>query len=185
MEPSKRFSLAFARKCCDKLVPWLEPFCLRLQVAGSVRRKCPTIGDIDLVCIPKTRDVMDIFGEPTGETENLLGKEIHETCKEKGWVISKDGPQCIIFESAGVQVDIWMGKPTNWGTLLMCRTGSKEHNIWLAMGAEKRGGRWNPHDGLRLGGYNHAGTEEDIYKALGVPFLPPEARNCNFPFIRP
>lgn len=182
--PSRRFSLQFANACLAKILPWLSPYAERIEVAGSIRRKCESIGDIDLVVIPKTVPISDLFGNPTGQ-RNKVAEEIRKTCLERGWPLVKDGAQYLVFESGGVQVDIWFGTPANFGTLWMCRTGSKDHNIWLASGAAKRGGHWHPHDGLTLGGKLIAAEEKEIYAALGLQYLFPEAREKNLPIIRP
>ena len=177
---SARFSLPFAERCLDRLLPWLCPHAELIEVAGSIRRRCQSIGDIDLVIIPKTTPETDLFGAATSH-RNLTSDEVRRRCAELNWPMRTDGPNCQIFESAGVQVDIWYATPETKGTVLMCRTGSKEHNIWLADAAAARGAHWNPHHGLQIGGRVLAGTEDEIYRAIGIDFLPPEARNHSFP----
>ena len=177
---SARFSLPFAEKCVARILAWLRPHAELIYVAGSIRRRCQSIGDIDLVIIPNTAAILDLFGNATGN-RNLTSEEVRRTCLEKGWPMRTDGETCQIFESGGVQVDIWYATPETRGTVLMCRTGSKEHNIWLAATAAARGAHWNPHHGLKIGGKVIAATEEEIYSALGIDFLPPEARNHSFP----
>jgi len=77
------------------------------------------------------------------------------------------------------QIDIYFASPATWATLLLIRTGSAENNIRLATLAKKKG--WHlaaSGDGLfdendqRIAG----DTEISIYKALGLPFQPPEKR---------
>jgi DNA polymerase (family 10) len=179
----RRLPLDYARRCAERLTAWLTPFTERLEVAGSIRRKLPTCGDIDLVAIPRTAPQHDLIGDVMN-TRNLMAEEIRRTCRDKGWLQVKDGENYVVFEANGIQVDIWFGTAATFGSLLMCRTGSKDHNIWLASAAGKRGGHWNPHHGLRLHGKVHGATEEEIYSALGVPYLVPEARNHSFPPVR-
>ena len=68
--------------------------------------------------------------------------------------------------------------PANWGTLLMCRTGSRGHNVWLANSALHRGYRWNPYAGVFDGRGNCLASEaeEDIYRVLEIKFIKPEDR---------
>ncbi len=78
-----------------------------------------------------------------------------------------------------VQVDIYYASEETWATLLLIRTGSTQHNIRLCSVAKKMG--WHlaaSGDGLfNAKGQRVAGdTEESIFKALGLPFLPPEER---------
>lgn len=54
----------------NELVDWLRPACERIVVAGSLRRQCAEIGDIELVALPTP--LLNLFGEPTGETPEVL-----------------------------------------------------------------------------------------------------------------
>lgn len=173
--------LAFAQACADRIVERLYPFCDRIQVAGSIRRCRPECGDVDLVAIPKTMGETDLLGTITG-TRNLAAIEVRKWAKAEGWAVEKDGPQYLVFTARGVQVDIWWATAECFGTMFVSRTGSKEHNIALAMRAMDLGGKWDPHHGLRIGGRNFAATEEEIYQALRLPFLDP-LRERDLPWI--
>ena len=59
-----------ARAYAIHLARWLKPHCLRLCVAGSIRRRRNICGDVDLVCIPRTSEQKDLLG-PTGAALNL------------------------------------------------------------------------------------------------------------------
>jgi DNA polymerase/3'-5' exonuclease PolX len=116
----------YARKIAD----WLQPFCDRLEIVGSIRRSRPTVNDVDIVCIPIVTEKKDLL---------------------------------------------------TFATRMLCRTGSKEHNIWLAQRAQDRGGHWNPYEGLKLHGkLVKAEIEEDIYRALGVPWIEPKNREIDW-----
>lgn len=59
----------------------------------------------------------------------------------------------------------------------MCRTGSKEHNIWLCQVAQRRGLSWNPYWSVYDGPRCLACAEEaDIFQALSLPYVKPENR---------
>jgi DNA polymerase/3'-5' exonuclease PolX len=79
----------------------------------------------------------------------------------------------MIVEHKGVQVDFYWARQESFGTYWMCRTGSREHNIWLAEIAKEAGGKWHPYVGLHLNHRVIAQTEADIYGALDLPFLDP------------
>lgn len=172
-------TLSFAERCAVRLVEWLSPKSERLEVAGSVRRRRPQVGDIDLVCVPKIDRSTDLFGAQLA-VRNLAADEVRRRCKEEGWTIRSDGEHYMVWDARGVQVDLWFATPERIGTLLLCRTGSKEHNIWLAERAIAFGGKWNPHHGLYLPGRARvADCEGAIYDALALPLIAPEDREIS------
>ena len=57
MSQGKRIPIEVARRVADRLVTVLAPACERIEIAGSIRRQRPTVGDIELVAIPRMRDV--------------------------------------------------------------------------------------------------------------------------------
>ena len=155
----------------EKIVAELRPFCERIEIAGSIRRRRPQVNDIDLVLVPS-----DLAG---------LRDRLFRRCRR-----ITDAEQTIVVETPGrVQLDVWIArpavkdlfgvKPGNFGTLWLCRTGSREHNIWLIGHAEKMGLRWNPYHGVFDGhGKCLACAEEaDIFAALELAFVPPEERS--------
>jgi DNA polymerase (family 10) len=77
-----------------------------------------------------------------------------------------------------VQVDLYRAEPETWGILLLVRTGSKEHNVKLCNLAISKGLRLKYSVGLTdQRGLVVAGrTEEEVFAALGLPFIPPSER---------
>ena len=164
--------LAAAQILAEKIADELQPFCSRLEIAGSIRRRRPEVRDIDLVCIPK----------------GYAGRAgILSRCAQVSRLI-KEGDQYVVFMlPGGFQLDLWFAHedipnlldvtPSNWGMLLPARTGSADHNIWMARTAKVRGMHFNPHQGILRGDQVIASrTEEEIFSALGLPFIRPEAR---------
>jgi len=160
-----------AMKLAEKIRAELAPFCERVEIAGSIRRRRPFVNDIDLVCLPLDDGVNALRARVLAKTQPI-----------------SDGPQTILTRLAnGVQLDVWIAQrpfkdmffntPTNFGSLMVCRTGSKEYNIYLCQLAEKLGRRWNPHFGVFADGKCLASaTEEEIFKALDLEFVHPEDR---------
>lgn len=175
------FKLTLAQRIGEQIASELQPFCERIEIAGSIRRRSEFVNDIDIVALPKE-----------GQREAL-----RERCKRNTHVVT-DGDQCLIvvlppFTHHGsriqdLQVDLWIArrpeadllqsKPGNFGSLFLCRTGSKEHNIWLCQRAESLGLRWNPYAGVFDGHGNCLAweTEEEILRALDLAWIAPENR---------
>ena len=62
-------SLSFAMMLAGKVVDELAPVCERIEIAGSIRRKKPTIGDVEIVCIPKLVTATNLLGETISRRE--------------------------------------------------------------------------------------------------------------------
>jgi len=162
--------LKTAEEKAAKVVEFLAPFCARIDIAGSIRRRRPQVGDIDLVIEPKP------------------GKKrfIRDRCLSWKPQIITDGDVNLLFTVKGVQIDIFFAdepgldlfaEPGNFGSLFICRTGSKEFNIQLASRALKRGLHWNPYRGVvQKGKIIASHTEEAVFKALGLAWIKPEDR---------
>ncbi len=149
-----------AQRIAGEVIKRLLPYCQRIEVAGSVRRKKPMVNDIDFVLIPS--DLWNLHHEIMG-----MGQ------------VRMSGMKIMRVMVGSVQVDLYFASPETWATLLLIRTGSAENNIRLATLAKERG--WHlaaSGDGLfneneqRIAG----DTEESIYGALGLPYQRPEER---------
>ena len=175
-----QFKLELARLAAVKVVTALLPWCARIEIAGSIRRGRPFVGDIDIVL------------QPVDATARAA---IEGRCRETTKRI-KGGEQYVVYEMAnGIQLDLWFAhgaipsaqdmfggetapaRPPNFGMLLLARTGSAAHNVHLAQIAQARGLHFDPHAGLKRGGNVIASEEEaDIFKALSVGYVEPERR---------
>lgn len=149
----------------DALVARLRdvPGVKEISVAGSLRRMKETVGDIDILVTSQTPEaVMEAFaGAP--EVEQVLAR----------------GPtRSSVVLDVGLQADVRVVEPAAFGAALQYFTGSKEHNVALRERAIRAGlklneyGVWRTADGTRVAGR----TEAEVYKAVGVPWIPPEMR---------
>jgi len=152
--------LESAQKIAREVVKRLSPFCSKIEVAGSIRRKKSTVHDIDLVLIPS-----DLWG-------------LHAELKKIGQA-KMSGQKIMRVMMGNTQLDIYFADEDTWATLLLIRTGSEANNIRLASTAKKQGWRLAASgEGL----FNEAGeriagdTEYSIYKALGLKWQLPEER---------
>jgi DNA polymerase (family 10) len=170
-------TLAFADQCVAKLLPWLQSITVKCEVAGSVRRRRPVVGDLDFVGVPRLQIGEDLLGNVT-ELVNVSANHIRERATTDGWTLTKDGPSYFSWISAHVQVDLWLVDPPTYISNLVCRTGSKEHNVTMATHARDLGLEWKSTKGIyRRGDLLKLETEEDFYRALKLPFIPPESRD--------
>jgi DNA polymerase (family 10) len=133
----------------------------RMNVAGSVRRKKETIKDLDILIIsPKPEKVMNFF------TQLPLVGEVLAKGRTKSSIRTKDG----------VQVDLRVVEPDCFGAALCYFTGSKAHNIRIRELAVKNGLKVNEYGIFRGNSKIGGKEEEEVFKAVGLPFIPPELR---------
>ncbi|HVR11991.1 MAG TPA: DNA polymerase/3'-5' exonuclease PolX [Thermoanaerobaculia bacterium] len=168
-----RFLLAEAERFVEPLVGYLSecPQLERLEVAGSYRRRCETVGDIDLLAT--ARDAAPVMARL------LAYPQIDQ-------VLMAGDTRSTITLGNGLQVDLRVVPPDCYGAALLYFTGSKEHNVKLRRRAVERGLRISEYGAFRLadgagggedGGVWIAGREEaDVYATVGLAWIPPELR---------
>jgi DNA polymerase (family 10) len=130
--------------------------------AGSLRRMRETVGDLDLLVASEDPEpVMACFREMDQVAEVLLSGHTKTS----------------IRTSEGFQVDLRVLEPARWGTALQYFTGSQAHNISLRALALDRGFSLSEYALKREDGTEVlCASEEEVYAALGLPFIPPELR---------
>jgi DNA polymerase (family 10) len=176
MEATRMFPAEVARAVARKIVEELRPACDRIEIAGSLRRGNPVVHDIDLVLLPKTLSEEFSLGGST-PLEALLGHLV-----ERGSLASvrgRDKVKCFVATKTGIPIDLYVARQETWATLLLIRTGSKEHNIRLAQRAKELGMKLRASgDGIEDGHGNvlKVDAEEDVFRILGLPYLVPEDR---------
>jgi DNA polymerase (family 10) len=135
----------------------------RLEHAGSLRRRRPTIGDLDLLAA---------VDDPAAVIARLDGlpevEKVVSAGTDKSSIILRDGPR----------VDLMVCPPAAWGTHLVHFTGAKDHNIALRGMALDRGMSlsekgWKV---IETGELLLDAEEADVYERLGLPWIPPEIR---------
>ena len=162
-------ALKIAQSVLVELLPW----CKDIEIAGSLRRHCDRCGDIDFVILASDREailqrIRKSCAIRTGDSTTALNTI--------AFLEPKDRPplQLDFFFATDEQRDLLDVTPSNWGSLLLCRTGSMQHNIQLAARAKKMGLHWNPYKGVFKGDKLIASaTEESIYQAVGLEWRAP------------
>jgi len=160
---SGRFRLDTALRAAEELTEYLKKFKGVEQVtpAGSLRRGRDTVGDLDLLVTGRDHPgIAEHFVKFPGMAQLLARGEDKVSLKLKN----------------DLQVDVRMLEPASYGAALAYFTGSKEHNVALRERAKRRGWKLSEY-GLFDGDKVIAGrTEEEIYKRLDLPWIPPELR---------
>ena len=160
-----RMPLGRALPLAQELVRALEavPGVTEVRAAGSLRRMKETVGDLDLlVASSRAAEVMRAF---TG-------------LPHVADVLERGETKASIRHREGIQVDLRVVEPASFGAALVYFTGSKQHNIRIREMAVKRGLKLNEYGVFREStGRRVAGaTEEDVYAAIDLPWIPPELR---------
>lgn len=162
--------LAKARRAAEQIAERLQPFCKRIEIAGSIRREKPFCGDIDLVAEPSD--------EPALRARILEGKEVIQNGPQNIYVRLANKMEVNVFLARPETSELFETKPSNFGSLFLLRTGSREHNIRLLNRAKSLGKEWRTHEGVFQDGKLIASaTEEEIFEALKLPFTPPNLRD--------
>ena len=160
-----RFKLSTGFSYAEALERHLRdvPGVKRLDPAGSFRRRSETIGDLDILAIcAKNSKIMDRFAA-YGEGQD---------------VIAKGETKSSIRLRNGLQVDLRVLDEESYGAALHYFTGSKAHNVAIRERAKEMGlkvseyGVFRARDEKRLTG----AKEEEVFQAVGLPFIPPELR---------
>ena len=135
----------------------------RLEVAGSLRRMRETVKDVDIL-VTST--------EPARVIETLTSlPSVTE-------VIARGDTKVSVRHQDGLQVDLRVVEPSAFGAALQYFTGSKDHNVRVRELAKRRGltiseyGVFEEKSGKRVAGE----TEDEVYAAVGLPWIPPELR---------
>jgi len=155
----------------SKIVSSVGPYCTRVDVAGSIRRRKDTVNDIDIVAEPKPQSWIKIIKEIRREFGAITEKQGQKLATLYVPFVSKQG-------RGHVQVDLYRASESTWGILLLIRTGSAEHNIYLCSLAIRKGYRLAYSRGLlnEKGEVIASKTERDVFQALELNYIQPQDR---------
>ncbi len=162
-EGQERLLLATAVQYAEPLAAWLRetPGVEQVVVAGSYRRARETVGDLDILAIAADREAV---------MERFTGYD------EVGRVLSRGTTRSTVLLRSGLQVDLRVVGHESFGAALHYFTGSKAHNIAVRRLGQERGLKINEY-GVFRGSRRVAGqTEESVFAAVGLPWIPPELR---------
>ncbi|MFJ7911182.1 DNA polymerase/3'-5' exonuclease PolX [Kitasatospora sp. NPDC096204] len=160
-----RTLLDTATELAEQLVAALSavPGCTRCAYAGSLRRMRETVGDIDVLA--------------TAEDSAPLMAALTEL-PYVAEVIGSGSTKTSVRTTQGVQVDLRVVPEEDWGAALVYFTGSKAHNIKLRTMAVRAGLKLSEYGLFEVDGGAKvvSETEDEVYAALGLPWIPPPLR---------
>ena len=158
-----RVPLADAEAFIRPLVERLRalPEAGQLDVAGSFRRRRETVGDVDIL---------------VASSHPAVIAEAFVSYPDVKRVLARGDTKCSVALGSGLQVDLRIVPRSSYGAALHYFTGSKPHNIAIRLLGVKRRLKINEY-GIFRGTRQIGGrTEEEVFKAVGLPWIPPELR---------
>jgi DNA polymerase (family 10) len=155
----KRMLLPEAEGTFQKLASYFEAQGIQVGMAGSLRRGRSTVGDLDLL------------------STDLKVVEAIKGCPGVARVVESGPKRTSVKLEDGVQVDVRLFTKDEYGAALVYFTGSKDHNIALRNLAIEKGWKLNEYGLFDRAGRRLAGrSEADVYRKLGMAYVPPELR---------
>ncbi len=168
-QAEQRIYWADANQIVQQLLKHLRkvPDVEQVEVAGSYRRGRETVGDLDVLVVSTDANrVMDQFAAFADVDE----------------VLARGDTKMSVRTKRVLQIDLRVVPAESFGAALQYFTGSKAHNIELRSRARQRGLKINEYGVFRGETYVAGRTEEEVYQALGLPWIPPELREARQEF---
>jgi DNA polymerase/3'-5' exonuclease PolX len=197
MTDKVRFPREVAMPIAEGIVYDLRPFCVRIEIAGSLRRQKADVGDIEILYIPviiEEPDDTDLFAtreadkahdqiqklERNGVLERRLSAAGHQAYGPKN--------KLLVHRASGIPVDLFAATTETWWNLLVCRTGPAELNQRIAAAAIAKGWHWQVYgpgfsrvvdggEALPDRTETHAViSEKAVFDFVGLPYRDPPDR---------
>lgn len=168
MSTGTRIPLAEACAIADDVITQLSPHCSKLQIAGSIRRRRHTIGDIEIVCLPHAYEASPLF--PTG-----IATVVNQWEKIRGELPCRYTQRLL---PCGMKLDLFMPDPRGYGPQVAIRTGSADWckkvlaPAWVRAGFRSKDGILHRADGSVVPVYN----ERALFELIGLKWVAPEDR---------
>lgn len=162
-DTGRRFLLGVVGPYAESLVATLRkvPGVGQVAVAGSYRRARETVGDLDILVTAK---------DPAAVSQAFVGYD------EVAQVLAHGETKSSVRLRSGIQVDLRVVEEKSYGAALHYFTGSKAHNIAVRKLGQQLGLKVNEYGVFKGEQYLAGRTEEEVYAAVKLPFIPPELR---------
>lgn len=178
MSKEEKYPLERAKERAQGIVNLLMVYCHKCEIAGSIRRERKEVGDIEIVCVPKTTEFPDgVFATKEVRVAGFIDI-INRMEKVKG--DPKEGKYTQRIHSSGIKVDFFIATKKNFGLIMMIRTGPAAYSHQMMTDIKPN---YRSKDGSLQGYYQGEGfkdipcyTEKDFYDITGQPYILPVAR---------
>ncbi|WP_322792611.1 hypothetical protein [Bellilinea sp.] len=169
-----KIPLEQAEYIAQKYLSMLAPYCERVEIAGSIRRRKAEVGDIEIVAQPKRVEALFGVSAPIHIADPLGATLIKGGARYRQYALPE-----------GINLDLFIVlPPAQWGVIFAIRTGGAEFSHKLVT-PRKHGGYLPSHYTVRNGAVYHTGTdeliptpeEEDFLSICGVAHIPPHERS--------
>lgn len=159
-------------RVAEEVLADLREVCVRVAVAGSVRRRRSEPNDLEIVCIPKPGPA-DLFGQAFGCSPDFV-RAVDRWPRIRGYATMKYTRRVL---PSGVECDLFMAQEDNWGLIYAIRTGSADWVRLILAAGWVRAGYHSQWGKLRKGGtIVPVKEEEDLFRLIGLPWVAPEKR---------
>jgi DNA polymerase (family 10) len=159
-------SLDEAKETAEQVKTAVAAHCDKIEIAGSIRRQKAKVHDIDFVVVAKSDSEWQKISE---ELKRIKAKP---HCQGNSIIKA-----LLPIKNGLLKVDFYRAQPSTFGIYWLIRTGSADHNMWLASYAISRGFRLKYSEGLLKDDKVISGeNEKDVFEALGLPFPEPQTR---------
>ncbi len=168
----KKYPYSEARAMALDILEQLRPHCIRAEIAGSIRRKRPLVGDIEIVAIPKPYSTGGLF------SDYGIATVVNQWEKVKGDMVYGKTKYTQRILPNGIALDLFLTTEENWGMTFALRTGSADYSYkvlassWVSLGYKSEDG-YLCKDGKRY----PMKEERDLFELLGLRYVEPEKRN--------
>ena len=160
----------------------LAPACKRIEIAGSLRRKKATVGDMELLCIPHPSDNLFRTDALDEAVSRLLGGLLPLLALRpniKGGMSYGPKNKLLIHLPSGIPLDLFSADTENWGMAFLIRTGPADFNKRIMQRFIDLRMRGHAYGGITSasGEEIECPSEDTVFRNLGWPYIPPEKRS--------
>lgn len=187
-DKKQTFLRADALDVARELCRYLKPVTEQLIVAGSLRRRKQTVGDVEIVYVPKVvqRPIDLVSTAPVDLVEECLAGLLAKGLITKrqnvnGSTMWGQKNKYAVHVDLGIPVDFFATYPICWHNYLVCRTGPASLNGEIAKRAIAKGWHWQPYGvGFRNmdGDVHVCETEQAVFDFVGLPYAEPWERDA-------
>jgi DNA polymerase/3'-5' exonuclease PolX len=155
----------------------LEDVCNRIEIAGSIRRRKKDVGDAELLCIPRDRDITDSLDRRVQELmfKGILAYRLNKL----GHKVYGAKNKLMLHVASGFGIDIFSTTEECWPVAMVVRTGGTETNLMIATAALQKGYKFHAYGAgfTTPHGEIVCHSESEVFKAVDLPYREPWERN--------